>query len=432
MDIETLFKDGINYLKSNWKLPEKGFIAGGSISNIIWNLHTGKNAPINDIDIYVMNNLITEKLEFKEFKNKQHYKKKESFAFEDYSGLGYGWKTSEFYLIDDVTIDGIFNYINYSSNTLNPQLILDSFDINCCQIGYNISEDKFYYTNDFILFLETGELRLINLTSPSHTAVRLVKKKNELNAILPTLELDILSFSLGRIGPHTRFIDTVKSRFKERYANIFRKYEGELSTRFKLIDDPSSEPYLQSIGVTDKLYYLVNTKETEENHPLKELHNTYDIGCQQSTSFLYWTRHIMGDIEMEKLWLNIHHVIDINLGIENYIDIEFTKENISLLNRIINSAPNSINNLKGLTLSRQLEIINILFQHFHNDPIIAIAILEVCKFNNVDLEDEMSLLLLELSVRKKILDDPTDKVRKIMNPYPTERTEYVTENDNFF
>ena len=31
MDIETLFKDGINYLKSNWKLPEKGFIAGGSI-----------------------------------------------------------------------------------------------------------------------------------------------------------------------------------------------------------------------------------------------------------------------------------------------------------------------------------------------------------------------------------------------------------------
>ena len=428
---ETLFRKGLKEIKSKWTLPEKGFLAGGSIANIIWNIHTGNNAPVNDIDIYVMDNYITEKISFDDFKKKQHFKKKESFVFEDYQGIGRGWKTSEFYLIDSVSISGVYNYINYSSNTKNPQIILDSFDINCCQIGYDIESDKFYYTKDFELFLKTKELRLVNLTSPSHTAPRLIKKKHELKAILPELELDLISFALGRqIGVQSRFVDTCKLRFKERYANMYRKYESELSLRFKMIEDKSVEPYLQSIGVLDKLYYLITKK-----HPFEEIDNIYTIGCTQSTSFLYWVRHIRGDIDLEMLWFKLHYIIDIDMGIENYIDTELLKDNIDLLNRFIECAPGCINNLKGFTLTKQLEIVNSLMAQFENDPIVAISILETCKFENVDIYDEMTLLLLELSVRKKILEDPTDKVRRILHPSPSETKKYVrsySDDLNFF
>ena len=53
MNIEILCRKAIEIIKDNWGIPERGFIAGGSIANIIWELVSGKKAIVNDIDVFL-------------------------------------------------------------------------------------------------------------------------------------------------------------------------------------------------------------------------------------------------------------------------------------------------------------------------------------------------------------------------------------------
>jgi hypothetical protein len=88
---------------------------------------------------------------------------------------------------------------------------------------------------------------------------------------------------------------------------------------------------------------------------------------------------------------------------------------MDLLQRFGKYAPGSIENLKGLKLSEQIEVIKKFLDKFKEDPIIAISILESVKVDKDIILDEQTMLLLELSVRKKIINDTRGKVNKILN-----------------
>jgi hypothetical protein len=66
-------------------------------------------------------------------------------------------------------------------------------------------------------------------------------------------------------------------------------------------------------------------------------------------------------------------------------------------------------------MSQQLSLVKKLLDIYKEDPIIAISILEK---GNVglydDLDDECNQLLLELSVRKEIVNDTKNKVGNIL------------------
>jgi hypothetical protein len=407
-NLEQILRECINDIKSKWDLPKSGFLSGGSIANLAWEKISGNKAIINDLDIYNFIQKVDDSAQ-SEIKQKQSYQKKDKIVFEDYSGINVTIRNSNFYLIEKVSNEGIFNLIDYKSNTDDPQIIIDSFDINCCQVGYDISTDKFYWTKEFEKFLKTGELRLVNLSSPAHSAIRLVKKEKDLNAKLPDLELDITAYATDCPS----FLDTTKYRFKERYANMFRDNISRLDSRFDLIRDTELEESLEiSLGVVDKLYKL------KPKIKGLEIDDSQKIGIQLSTDFLFWVRNIFQNHDLETKWFNLHLIFDTKL--DNYLDCNPTKDEIELLNRLVCNAPDCVRHLNGFPLSRQLYIVNTLFEKFKNDPIIAISILETyCIDYNINLESEIDLLLLELSVRKMILEDPKDKVRKILQKDPT-------------
>ena len=50
--MEKLIQSAVTLLQSKYNLPSEGFLAGGALANTIFNIVTGKMAPINDIDIY--------------------------------------------------------------------------------------------------------------------------------------------------------------------------------------------------------------------------------------------------------------------------------------------------------------------------------------------------------------------------------------------
>ena len=421
MNIESLGRQAIDRIKSEWGLPLHGFVAGGSIANIVWEMVSGNKAIVNDIDIFVFDG-IEEELD-----NDAHslfkYQEKETKYYEDYNGMNFNNYTKDFYSIVESERDEMFNTIKYKSNTSDPSLIIKSFDINATRIGYDIDNDKLYWTSEFEDFLKTGELKVSNLMTPSHTAVRIAKKSKELNAKLDEFEFRLLQYALSY-----RFIDRIKLRFRERYLEMCKEYKHILSNYFQMSRDLEAEEFVfTKTGEKVELYYLVarDIKNEVTEVPLTDdfekivysnLPKIFEDDnlsrIFKSTDFLFYMRNIYGkDQTLKDMWSKLYYFFnDVH-----YVDREISKEDMDLLERFGKYAPGSIENLKGLKISEQIEIIKKFLETFKEDPLIAISILESVKVDKNIVLDEQTMLLLELSVRKKIINDTRGKVNKILN-----------------
>ena len=420
METEILARKALDILKSKWGLPQKGFLAGGSLANTIWELHSGNPAIVNDIDIFIFEGKIDNQEEISREDSLFRFKEEDVRYYEDYTGMCWNSYTKDFYTITSSEKKGIFNEIGYKASTDEQGIILNSFDINATRVGYSIEEDKFYITKDFEEFLKTGELKICNIQTPSHTAIRIAKKSKELNASLDELEFKLISYCLSR-----QFSDVNKLRFKERYFEMFNQNKDLLKPYFKIERDKEIEEFLKlHKNVDTELYGLTNT---DYFLPVKEyeskdyeiisflescnIFNDDNLGkLHTSKDFLFYIRNIFGT-EMEKIWEKVYYFYT-DCG---YVDMEVSKEDLDLLRRLGNYAPKSIEGLKGMKISQQLSLVKKLLDIYKEDPIIAISILE--KGNSslyVDLDDECNQLLLELSVRKEIVNDTRNKVGNIL------------------
>lgn len=420
MNIELIARQALNIIKGKWTLPESGFLAGGSLANTIWEIVSNNKAIINDLDIFHFDG-IQQKFDRKDKNSLFNYHKTETRYFEDYTGLCFTNKTKEFYSIVEAQRDGIYNHIKYKSNTDDPSLIIRSFDINATGVGYNISDDKIYWTPEFEDFLKTGQLKVCNLVTPCHTAVRIAKKSKELNARLDDFELKLLQYSLSR-----GFSDKLKWRFKEKYLKMYEDYQHILKPFFNIKRDLSTEMYvLENFSEQVQLYYLEPNIQVDKvpswyGHTDKIFHDTNLSNIYNTHDFIFYMRNIWLNEKLVQLWTKLSHFF-VN---ENYVDAEFSEYDIELLHRFSIYAPNSIENLKGMKLSEQITVIKKFLDKFKEDPFIAISILESVKVDKDIVLDDDTALILELSVRKKIINDTKGKVGRILE------VESKTTNDN--
>ena len=303
MNIESLARQAINRIKETWGLPTTGFLAGGSIANIIWELASGNKAVVNDLDIFYFDG-IKETLDKNDKSSLFNYKNKETKYFEDYTGLCFSTRTKEFYSIVSAERDGMFNNIKYKSNTEDPSLIIRSFDINSTRVGYHIEEDKIYWTKEFEEFLQTGELKVCNLFTPSHTSVRIAKKSKELNAKLEPFEFNLLQYGLSR-----GFSDKIKWRFKEKYQKMFDEYSNILEKFFKITRDIETENYvLSEHGEKVELFFLEPiTESLSLRNQSKEIFDDSNLNSIYSTTdFLFYMRNVYGSEKLSSLWPKLH------------------------------------------------------------------------------------------------------------------------------
>ena len=402
LDIERLGRQAVEIIKEKWGLPETGFIAGGAIANIVWELVSGTKAVVNDIDVFIFNGVI-EQLDSNRESLFQYQEKTRNF-FEDYRGLNFRTVTKEFYTITDVSNNGIFNKIIFKSNVNDTSMILRSFDINATRIGYLIDEDKLYWTDEFSDFISTGNLKVCNLMTPSHTAIRIVKKQQELQCQLDRFEIDLL-----RYCHYWRFGDTIKLKFKKRYYDMFQAYSKNLEQFFEIRRDKLTEVLiLETHGVNSEIYALdlKDEKEVATSFQDPNLGSIYT-----STEFLFYMRNIYNNSEFVELWKKLYFFF----SDADYVDCQPENSDLELLNRLGKYAPNSIKNLKGLKLSEQIKIVKSVLEIYQHDPLVAISILEKHKIIDIEL-DSQNLLLLELSVRREIVNDTKNKVGNILEP----------------
>jgi hypothetical protein len=406
MNVEQLAKKAIDKIKTTWGLPQSGFIAGGSIANLIWEEVSGNKAVINDIDVFLFDGVL-EKLVQDKSQTLYEHSTKEDIWYEDYNGIAFMTKEKDFYCITESTKDGMFNYVKYQSNSPEPRIVIDSFDINCTAVGYSIDNDEFYWTDEFEKFLETGVLRITNVKTPSHTVLRIIKKADELNATLTDFELNILQYALSdnvHLSPY-------KVRFQERYLEVFVKYIDRLSEFFYIQKDVQCIEWLRVSQNKDvKLWKLVSSNQ--------RVFDDKNLQGLKADNYLFYIRNIYSNknLNLKLIWEHLHYFYDT----PGYVDQEVSEEDIKLLSRLVYNAPNAIPNLKGLKLSEQINLVRKLLEVYNDDPIIAISVLEKNKLDK-DIElDEQTKLLLELSVRKEIVNDTRGKVNKILIEDETE------------
>jgi hypothetical protein len=374
------------------------------LANLIWEKISKNKAVVNDIDIFIYKGKPeSEDFVFTNF----NINKTERAIYETYGGLNISYDRTVSHVILNSRREDIINYIDIYSEAYNPQSILDSFDINCCQVGYLLEEDKFFYTKGFLKFLETGKLELVNLHTPAHSAIRLAKKADELGVEIPKFEIEVAAISISQVF----LLDIQKLRFKEKYHDLFKKYENHLSDKFELVRCCESELELSYRNIkADPLYRL-----SPKNIMIKGVER---LGVSTSKYFLSWVRQVKGNPKLEELWKKLFVAYDSKLTFEEYLDVEPNEDDLELLGKVIKWAPKSLKNLHGLKYSEQIDIIKRVFEHFKSKPLVGISLLETLKIDEkFDFDDEMSMLVLELSLRKINDGDKYNKVEKIFGDY---------------
>lgn len=426
INIEDLGRKAIEIIKSNYALPDKGILAGGSIANIIWELVSGNKAKINDLDIFIKESDLNLDLDLYYVENNFKLKKNliyrnskftQEYYESDYKSVCFHNNHNQSYIITESKKSGIYNIIKYKSTTNDYSIVIESFDINCVQVGYSIEEDKIYYTKDFENFINTGDLKICNLLTPPQTVMRLVKKQKDLNCNLDSdFEIKLVLTSLN-----IRFNDLVRFRFKDRYFNMFNDNKEILSKYFDMERSVEIENYIMlNFGDYSKIYCLSPKYNT--------ISNINEFNFINSFEYLYYMRNIYQKEYLKELWKDLYYyMIDIdylNDIILNYDSID--KEDIKLISRLLKYAPNTIERLRGFKLSEQINIFKKVLEEF-KDPLLSISVLEKNKITPDYQFDRMTKLLLELSVRKNIITDKNQKVNKILG---TNAVKYTPDGGN--
>jgi NADH/NAD ratio-sensing transcriptional regulator Rex len=422
MDIQKLAENSLSLLKELCPIfPKSGIIAGGSLGNLIWEQISGNTAIVNDIDVFQFNKKldITDAGELNTNTNdgkKMFYRSQEKIYWKDYTGLCEGSKTKSFYVIEGTENDGLLNIINYSSTSEDPYLIIDSFDINCTQIGYDIESNKFFWTEDFETFLKTGQIKLTNLGSPAHSAIRILKKRDELKAHLDELEIKLCAYVIGR-----GMAGITRRYFSNKYFDISKKYSKELSEYFNISEVKEISDFINESKKIDINIYTLILNDTYQKEVFKEdfLYKDAVNKIWHCNDFLFYIRNRERDIFNFKIWNTLQPLYNY----DGYVDSEVSDENIDMLRRLIENIPNSIRNLQGMNITQQINLVKKLYEEFSEDITIAFAILDKKKLEYDIVLDSETKLLLELSVRKEIVNNTYD-IKKIMG--------IVEDSSNYF
>lgn len=406
MNIEKMARTALSFLRTKeTNFPKSGTIAGGSLGNLIWEQVSGNVAVVNDIDVFIFDKKVNLEDIYGENTNtsdnrKVFYRSQEKIYWKDYTGLCEGSKTKEFYLIDRTENSGLFNYVYYCATSEKPELVIDSFDINCTQIGYDIESDKFFWTKEFENFLKDGKLKLTNLGSPHHSVIRILKKRDELKANLDPIEIKIAAYTVAR-----PLHGVTRRYFSDKYFEVYKKYHEELSTYFQIRkENEISDLIKESKGVEIGIYTLTTTTKPNLIFTDDELTEESRGKIWHCNDFLFYFRNIQNNLKDYKIWSKLQPLFTY----EGYIDCDPEDEDIDLLERLITNVPNVIKNLQGLSISNQINLVKKLFKSFEQDLTVAIALLENKKLDpNISLDEETKLIL-ELSVRIQIVNNNYD------------------------
>jgi hypothetical protein len=374
MDIDKLIRRAVTEIKLRWTIPEKGFIAGGAIANLVWEYVSGAKAKVNDIDVFVIGD--------SSGKTVFEYKEGRITYCKSYSHMFQTLHTDSKYKIHEVTRDGMLNFVTHSQCT--PEDVLRSFDINATCVGYVIEDSRPVHLPCFAEFLATGDLRIVNLKTPAHTAIRIAKKSRDMSVTLDTTEFEIVKHALM-----TSAVDFDRRRFVQRYADLFMSHKDILAGHFVLSGE-------STYNTEQTLFHLSPLNFVEDKVIPKTTFNLL------ARDILFFFRHVKGNSSLIQIWTKLLPLFNSS----DYVNPE-DPETINKATRLVDfitESPNSINTISGLTMDQQLAIFDKVVDKVGSvfGRASALAVIETNKISPEREIDDFEAQLLGLSVRKLV------------------------------
>lgn len=419
--MQEIIKKAVELLRNKYTLPEKGFLAGGSLANTINKLKFGGKVVINDIDIFLIEKeepLIINNPS--DLYDKPLIKDTKSENFKtDYGFITTKTNIKNYIKIIECDRDKIFNFIKINQNFKDYQFIIDTFDINCCQVGYDLETNECYWTDDFKQYLEDKELKITYPCNPSHSVIRILKKRDELDA---KLDLDNeMNFLILANLPR---ITGIRHWFSYKYKEIYEKYKDEISKYFillnkeKIKDDNTYFSYRLYPKNWQVPEIFINSERRERAKNYTYLSAEFNLSLPNGeesryfkkniniNKFVYFYKNIFPDKRKLEIFKNLQNFYKNN----NYIDgINLNKlylfmNDIVELGELITCYPNIQYTFDDKTLIEHIKLKNWL-KEILNDKKILYAILnkhqgKLWFDNKEDLENE--LLILKIKYRKEI------------------------------
>jgi hypothetical protein len=198
LNSEQTFYQVLDILNSKGDISKvkDSFIAGGSVANTIFHLLYGGKIVINDIDVYTQvpipkhenGNLSP----VKDVWYPTTYTNEEGLEIvDDNYGRIFVSETGARMRVSKHSRDGIFNIIEYIYEDgyrtigVKPKskelVIIEGFDLNNCKAGLDMINGKIIYTPEFVDFLKTKQMKVVNPCAPIQTTIRIYKKMKELD-----------------------------------------------------------------------------------------------------------------------------------------------------------------------------------------------------------------------------------------------------------
>lgn len=246
----------------NYEIINNGFIAGGSVSNILISMLHGGEPVINDIDVYKQTK---EKISNDWYPSTFINEEGLEIVNDSYGRVFVAEDGARMKVLGH-SRKGIFNIINYHyenytklsvpTPTEKNLVILQGFDLNCCKAGLDLEKEEIIYTPEFVDYLRTKQLKVVHPCAPIQTTIRIYRKMKDLNCYCDVEhEMKFLTIAIKNVnsGQMSKYIGP------ETYAK-YEKCKDFVDKYFKLREPKNSEeiPY----SLKDK-YYIGNKRNPD-------------------------------------------------------------------------------------------------------------------------------------------------------------------------
>ncbi len=235
-------------LLTRYEGTQEGFVAGQAVASAISELfYDGLGVVYNDVDVFLLSprferpdNQILSTLEFEKVELAMNYRQLVLELTTVYEVM----RTRRQGMLNEVLCRPCGDFVGYP--TYAALAFLQSFDLNCVQVGVRLSDGALVWTQAYEQFLATREMLVMNVKTPMHTAIRWFRKKNELEGVFghDDRTMELLASVAQRVG--IRLTDRAsltasclkvwdaQSRFGPQYAQKAREVQSRLGAYFRL------------------------------------------------------------------------------------------------------------------------------------------------------------------------------------------------------
>lgn len=244
----------IEHLRQFGDLPKEGLLTGQAVSSAISELFgDGRAVAYNDLDIFLPYQGVASKNDedysaiadnIRDFMNKQAIAKVHHSALivkQEYGFLCYDLERR--YRLAKTEREGMLNrvYCTFKNSDYAADVIA-SFDLNCVQVGIQLETGKLIWSRHYEEFLRTGQLDIVNLSTPTQSIIRYFTKLKELEGLYGDSErlIELVAMSMQGTSQDGTFISSTSAMttaFGDRYKKKFDGVESDLQPYFSLTSE---------------------------------------------------------------------------------------------------------------------------------------------------------------------------------------------------